>query len=375
MPGFQRMALDTGGRFTGHSNDLSLGIARARRDLGCRYTLGFYDPHQTRDQRHEIRVDTDRPGLRVSHGAAYNFPSPSKRHEMQVSAAFLAPRLFDRGEVHAHLFPLRPVGPKQWDALISFDFPITFQASSAPKTARSFGAVLAGPSGVHKVMRQVPFTGSQPIDSDVVRSVTFTEPVRLPAGDYTLTVVVYDAEKSTPQSTEIQLELPPIPKKSAFVVGPLLGRPAGLDVVIASAGEDAKQAPDRVKSEAGFRPLIVQQVDKSENLAAISQACTIKPPRSPSKARVRRWLTKDDGSPAGDFAPVPFVPDGEGAIRCQRFLDLIPVRRMRPGTYRFHVALEPAFDPEVSRSEIRFKVLGPERQASEEPLVGRQLPR
>ena len=37
-----RLANDTGGRLTRATNDFSLGFARAQRDLGCRYTIGFY---------------------------------------------------------------------------------------------------------------------------------------------------------------------------------------------------------------------------------------------------------------------------------------------------------------------------------------------
>jgi hypothetical protein len=42
-PGLHRLAVDTGGRITKNTNDLSLGIARAERDLACRYTIGVYD--------------------------------------------------------------------------------------------------------------------------------------------------------------------------------------------------------------------------------------------------------------------------------------------------------------------------------------------
>jgi VWFA-related protein len=38
-----RLASMTGGRLTRNTNDLTIGYARARRDLGCRYTVGFYD--------------------------------------------------------------------------------------------------------------------------------------------------------------------------------------------------------------------------------------------------------------------------------------------------------------------------------------------
>ena len=70
-PMLRRLANETGGRMTANTNDLGLAYARAQRDTGCTYTLGFYDrdPQPDRDRRVTLRVD--RPGHRVMHSRFY----------------------------------------------------------------------------------------------------------------------------------------------------------------------------------------------------------------------------------------------------------------------------------------------------------------
>ena len=67
-----RLAVDTGGRETVNTNDLTLGAARAARDLGCRYTLGTY-VRAGRKVSGSVLVDVHRRGVRALHPAGYRF--------------------------------------------------------------------------------------------------------------------------------------------------------------------------------------------------------------------------------------------------------------------------------------------------------------
>ena len=88
-PGLDRLASITGGRLTASSNDFTIGYARARRDLGCRYTIGFYDRKPEEDRTHALRVESAVPGLIVHHASSYSFPSREARRRMTVQAAFM----------------------------------------------------------------------------------------------------------------------------------------------------------------------------------------------------------------------------------------------------------------------------------------------
>jgi hypothetical protein len=76
---------------------------------------------------------------------------------------------------------------------------------------------------------------------------------------------------------------------------------------------------------------------------------------------VKRRLAKDDGTLAGSLEPIAFTPEGSDRIRCQTFLDAIPVSNMRPGPYRFEVDLDPPARGSSSQSRVRFVV--PDRSA------------
>ncbi|HEX6852488.1 MAG TPA: VWA domain-containing protein [Candidatus Polarisedimenticolaceae bacterium] len=65
-----RLAVDTGGRETVNTNDLTLAAARASRDLGCRYALGTYVRGAGR-RSGSIVVDVFPKGTRALHPAGY----------------------------------------------------------------------------------------------------------------------------------------------------------------------------------------------------------------------------------------------------------------------------------------------------------------
>ena len=104
--------MDSGGRFTERSNDLTLAYARAQRDLACVYSLGLYvSPKEDTPQGITVRVH--RSGMRAIHPNQYIFRSKAKQKESLLQAAWVAPQMFQSGLVRAHLFPVRHL----WRAL------------------------------------------------------------------------------------------------------------------------------------------------------------------------------------------------------------------------------------------------------------------
>ena len=77
-----RLANETGGRMTRGSNDFSLGYARAQRDLGCKYTIGFYLRPEHGSRPRQITVDVRQPGLRALHPERYRLPSKCRRRRL-----------------------------------------------------------------------------------------------------------------------------------------------------------------------------------------------------------------------------------------------------------------------------------------------------
>ena len=89
-----RLAVDTGGRYTEHTNDLTLGFARAQRDLACVYSIGFYDDNPLEDTVKNVSIRVRRRGLQAVHASKYIFRSRGAKLESRLRAAFLSPELY-----------------------------------------------------------------------------------------------------------------------------------------------------------------------------------------------------------------------------------------------------------------------------------------
>jgi len=334
----------TGGRLTNNNNDYTVGYARARRDLGCRYTIGFYDRHPEEDRRHTIRVESRRPGVHLTYPARYSFPSTKERQVLRLQAAYLVPQQFEGGGLRAHLFPLQPADAKTWNALLAVEFPVEI-GERDDETTRDFGAViLRGNQPVHSFQRSISLRRTEGAGSSrpgkSTPRVTFVEPVTLKPGKYSLTAVMADRQGDRPYGRADSLSLPDIPTREAILTGPILGRRRGDDVVVFGNGDAHKADTDRVGARDAFRPLLVDAVDRSEPLAALSTVCVIHPKAKSTPWTLHRELATASGDPAGALADLTFHPTGHSPIVCERYLDEVPVGKMKAGGYTFRAVLD-----------------------------------
>ena len=328
----------TGGRLTRSSNDYTVGYARARRDLGCRYTLGFYDRKPETDKRHVVTVDAQRPGLRLYYAARYTFPSAAERRAMSVEAAYLVPKQFEGGGLRAHLFPVQPTEAKTWNAVLAVDFPVVFAEASASST-REFGVVLRrGPDVVHTFHRSIALERPRDGQNSTPR-VTFVEPVTLAAGRFALTAVLIDPSGERPFGAAIELTVPPVPSREAILAGPILGRRRGNDVVVYGGRAAQGAAGDRVGDRDDFRPLIIGEVDRAEPLAALTHACVVRPKAKDGPWSVARRLETGAGAAAGSLADVLLRAPARSPVHCERLLDEVPVPQLKPGKYTFRAVI------------------------------------
>jgi len=352
-----RLAVDTGGRFTESTNDLTLGYARAQRDMGCVYTLGLYIDDVEDDKVRDIVIRLQRPGLHAIHPAKYVFRSPEFRRESLLRAAWISPELFQNGVVRAHLFPLRPESEERWEAVLAVDFPVPLVDSGGQETHREFGVVLRrGPRVVHRFNRRVTL---RPESADVASSplITFLQPTRLRPGDYTLTVVMSDPAGGEPATAKIEMTVPEIPTRELFLVGPILGRRSGTNVVVMGSGAEA--GDDEVGDEGRFQPLLVRQIDKPTDLVAFTQACLLGSGRQARKIersppQVERVLKRADGEVVGALSEVEPALEGEDAVLCGNLVDVLPTAALPNGEYVFEASVRSGKDAAVET--VRFSI-------------------
>ncbi len=343
----------TGGRLTSDTNDYTIGYARARRDLGCRYTLGFYDHHPEADKRHQVGVDSRRNGVHLNYAARYTFPSEKERRSRAIEAAFLVPQQFDGGGLRAHVFPLQPQDAKRWNSLLVVNFPAVLPRSASESTWE-FGVVLRrGPDVAHSFNRSISVKRHVGDTSNDAPRVTFVEPVTLPPGNYALTAVLVSPEGSTPFGRVSDLTVPPLPKREAILTGPILGRRRGDDVVVYGGGDAKGAAGDRLGARDAFRPLLIDEVDRNEPLAALTHICILGPKAKDGPWSIARRLETAAGEPAGSLAGVAFNSSARAPVQCERLLDELPVQQLKPGRYTFRAVLAAAGDKGDQKTEAQ----------------------
>jgi hypothetical protein len=335
-----RLASMTGGRMTASSNDFTVGYARARHDLGCRYTIGFYDRKPEEDKSHTLRVESAVPGVVVHHASSYSFPSRATRRAAAMEAAYMVPSMFQGGGMRAQVFPLESRDGKSWDSLVAIDFPVPASFEEHASLEREFGAVLtSGPEIASRFGRRVSLKGTAKSAPGAERRLTFLEPATLSTGRYTLKAVLSDPGSETPYSAQVDLTVPEIPSRRPFLIGPMIGRRSGSDVVI-HGGEDRQGAPaDRVGGAASFRPLIVTETDREQPLFALTEACVSKREAKHGPWRVSRHLEAASGVAAGSVSDALFPSDVRAKMTCERYVDAVPVSRLRLGGYTFQSLL------------------------------------
>jgi len=329
----------TGGELTRSSNDYTIGYARARRDLGCRYTVGFYDRNPEPDKQHQVRIETRRKGVHLLYAARYTFPSEKERRKLGLEAAYLVPRQFDGGGLRAHLFPMQPEDSKRWSAVLAVDFPVPVP-DAADASTREFGAVLRrGSKVVHTFNRSITLQRHVGDSEGDAPRVTFVEPLVLPPGRYSLTAVLADPGGEKPFGAATELTVPPIPKHTAILAGPILGRRRGNDVVVYGGGDARGATGDRVGDRAAFRPLLIDDVDRDEPLAALTQVCILGPRAKDGPWSLSRRLDTADGVSAGTLADLTMNASPGSGVQCERLFDELPVPRLKPGSYTFRAVL------------------------------------
>jgi hypothetical protein len=328
-----RLASETGGRLTRQTNDLTLGVARAQRDLTCRYTLGFYLPAEVRERPQRIVVHVLREGLRALHPQLYRFRDRSERLESDVHAAFVQPSLFASDLIRGHLFLLHPRTARSWDTLIAVSFPVTFQEPGS-LVELDFGAVLLSGSRVASSFNRRVSIRPRQAAAVGERSFVFLEPAELTAGDYELRIVRRHAsDDAVPETATLGLTVPDVIRGEPMLVQPILGRPRSETILVrgdgpSSAGarvnRNEELAPyDVVATKGSFEPLLVQRSSEADALLARNKACLVGRANL-SPATVERLVLDVGGGVPHELPSVPLELTREGKVSCQDLFEILP---------------------------------------------------
>ena len=342
-----------------NTNDPTVGYARARRDLGCRYTIGFYDRKPEEDRRHALRVTCRRAGVHLLHADLYSFPSVAERRKMAVQAAYLVPEMYEGGGMRAHVFPLQPKDATTWHALVAVDFPVPIARRKDATSRREFGVVLQRGSDIaHTFHRSITLQSTGEGEGTIERRITFLEPATIRPGHYVVTAVLSDPQSDKPFTSKVEISVPEIPKRDAFLTGPILGRRSGDDVVVYGRRDEGGVPADHVGNRTSFRPLLVSEVSRDQPLAALTHACVVKPRRGGGPWVAARTLLTEGGSVGGAVPDIEFARDGKDTVQCRRLFDELPVGALRLGRYTFQATLARAGLAAAETRQVPIALVG-----------------
>jgi VWFA-related protein len=192
-----RLANESGGRFTRLTNDLSLGYARALRDLSCRYTLGFYLEDTGRNEVADSRNITVRvrgSGRTARHPERLREWNPVDLRDGAVQAAEADPERYLDSRVRAGLDLLKPRGERNWKVRLMTEAP--------PPDSAAVLTVLVTRN--RKTVKQYRRSHS------ANRPVLWNRTLNLAPGDYELIVVVDDPAHAEPFASVTAVTVPPV---------------------------------------------------------------------------------------------------------------------------------------------------------------------
>ena len=192
-----RLANETGGRFTRLTNDLTLGYARARRDLECRYTLGFYLKETGRngvENTRNIVVRVRGKGLSARHPERLREWPAEDLRDASVTAAELNPERYMDPRITAGLKLLKPRGERSWKVRLEVQGPPPVgDGTVAILVTRNRRAV--------KVYRE---------DLAAGRPLEWAGTLKLAPGEYELIVVLNDPAQAGPSASVTAVTVPPV---------------------------------------------------------------------------------------------------------------------------------------------------------------------
>ncbi len=332
------LAAGTGGRvLEAGIADLSLSLARAQRDLGCRHTIGFHLPADQAERSHDVGMWMRKPGLEVLYPLRMRLWSEDERRESRLRAAFVDAENFEHALVRAAVFPLRPSG-KGWDTLVTLHFPLP---NDGHGNQVEFEAALVRP-GAKKVET---YSNSFSVDlgEGPTTSVTIlADSTAVRPGPIELTIALSRPGRKNVVTTVVSTEIPPVPRGGDFLLGPVLARVLNEGVLIRADREEEQEESelDRILSQGqSIEPLLVHDIKASDQLLIYWQACSGDKKRRARPARVERTVYTETGEVAHRLEDAEIALEPVGKLSCGGKLDTISANTLVPGRYRLEISI------------------------------------
>ncbi len=335
-----RLSNETGGRMQILGNDISLPYRRAQRDMSCRYTIAAsVDPSETIDPQ-TLRVEVKPKGLSVRTPGQVQIFTEAAKLQARAAAAYVDPGPFERPLVKSFAFSAVPSGVNKWDTILAVNFPAPVGAQGADFDVRA--VVRLGNQSLNDYKRKIhvdPAPGG-----GTSRSVTLLGDVALKSGQYDLTVVLTESGGGNELvSAQSEFVVPMVIDDLLILRGPVMGRVVPGGVFMRANPKDKVESTRLGKAlgpNNGFEPLIVEEIDKKDELLFFWSACVSGKNPLPDDVIVSRSFMTAKGESAYATKPLPLKLESRGkSISCMDMLETVPAGSLAPGDYQLNVTV------------------------------------
>jgi len=189
------LAVGTGGRALQRTNDTAGVLRSARQDLSCYYLLGYAHAGTGDDSQHEVvlrlKESDDRPsGLTVRYRPSFTDRSESSRRDLMMRSAMEVPELYAALPVTLEAYALAPRDASR-AVLIKTMVPMS-ELSLIPEGETQEGRVEIRGTVMRELEAACVFRQDIAIRRRSEQWLVYQTGCVLPAGEYSLTVVVLD---------------------------------------------------------------------------------------------------------------------------------------------------------------------------------------
>ncbi len=328
--GSRSLAADSGGFSVGGTNNLAKAMWRIARESRAYYLIGYVPTNATRDGRfREIRVEVDRPGLKVRARKGYYAPIDGEQAERgpgqvdpRVLSALDAPYNHNDIPLRMTSYVLKPEGKEKATVLLAAEADpkaIDFQRGEGRFTAtlEALIRVSARETGVSDGRQRQIDLDLTPLMRDRLERtwVPFSASFPLAAGAYQALVLVRDAASGHIGTVRHEFEVPDLERFRTST--PIL--------------TDTLQ-PDPGGTDPAPVPIARRQFASGARLTCLFDVYGAARDQSAGLPRVALGyaLRRTDGPPVSPSASTPITPGPEGGIS-QRFS--ISLQGAQAGSY------------------------------------------
>jgi VWFA-related protein len=352
-----RLANQSGGRMPYFTNDLSVPYRWAQRDLSCRYTLGAYLNDEQGKQQRNIHVSLKKPDMQLRHPEMIKLFTDEERKELRERAAFVDPGPYEHPLVRAFAFPAYPSSATKWDTLLTVHFPMP--VADGPSDVNVQAMMFRDGAKVGKKYTN-QFHVDPPEGGGDTRPVTIVGDAQLKDGPHSFSVVLSRPNGDEIVSAEAQFNVPQVLPDLLILRGPLLARvvPGGLLVQADPKNQTDDTRLERlIGSDGTFEPLLVHEIQASEELLSYWNACVQGKLRLKGDAVINRRFTTEAGELAHELQPIPLKLESMGkSLSCQDELEKLPANTLAPGEYDYDVTITYTNGDLISSSRVPLLV-------------------